>query len=136
MMVRAYPGQIAKHGQALNKNTCETLTTSKPLTAGLFVAYAEHGAKEITTAEDVVMGVIVRSLLKDEYLSGEPVDVMNIGEGDGIWVHVGTGENVKRGEKVSPIKTGAESGKVGKALNDDVFTVVEVSGDLALITKQ
>ena len=133
-MVRAYPGQIAKYGQALNKNTCETLTTSKPLTAGLFVGYAESGVKELNGEQ--IKGVIVRSVLKDTFENGEPVDVMSIGIGDGIWVQVASDVSVARGDKVSPVKTGAEAGKVNKEVGDEVYIVEEVSGDLALITKQ
>lgn len=128
-ITRAYAGQVAAYGQALHKTTCETLTTSKPLTAGLFVAYAERGVKELTGPGDKVAGVIVRNVINDEFKTGEPVDVMQIGAGDAIWVIVKEEETLARGDLVSPDVTGVKKDEAGK------YSVIEVADGLAKITK-
>lgn len=128
-MTRAYAGQIAEFGQASQKINCEKLKTSKPLTAGLFVAYAERGVKELTSKEDNVAGVIVRSLITDTFADGEPVDVMKIGAGDSIWVVISPEETIVRGDLVAPDVKGVKKGENGP------YAVLEVADGIAKITR-
>ncbi|EFA29345.1 conserved hypothetical protein [Haemophilus influenzae HK1212] len=69
------------------------------------------------------------------------VDVMHIGAGDAIWVNIASEKTVSRGSKVFVLTTGGE-GKAGAIQGETDanaietgYTVIDVKGQLAMITK-
>lgn len=96
----ASAGDIGKGGLANSKTTANMNTGETPLVAGRFVAMTEGGVANLTAGTETVAGVVVRSVLKDDWEKGELADVMHIGTGDSIWVEIAKGETVKRGNTV------------------------------------
>lgn len=136
-------GDIGKGGLANSKTTANLNTGEKPLVAGRFVAITETGVANLAAATNTIAGVVVRSVLKDEWVKGELVDVMHIGTGDSIWVEVAKGEAVKRGDTVHvvAVATGEklagqiQGKKDGTNTIQSVFTVITATDNLAEVTR-
>ena len=66
---------------------------------------------------------------------------MHIAAGDAVWVNVATGKAVTRGKKVYVLtaggdgKTGAIQGETEASAIETPYTVIDVKGQLALISK-
>lgn len=139
----ASAGDIGKGGLANSKTTANLNTGEKPLVAGRFVAITETGVDNLAAATNTIAGVVVRSVLKDEWVKGELVDVMHIGTGDSIWVEVAKGEAVKRGDTVHvvAVATGEklagqiQGKKDGTNTIQSVFTVITATDTLAEVTR-
>lgn len=139
----AIAGELGKGNLASAKTTAE-MVSGDVLTAGTFVALnPTGGVKALAAKTDVIAGVVLASRIKNEWPEGELVDVMHIAPADAIWVIVAEGETVARGDKVFAIavtngnkKAGTIQGKADatNAITTD-FNVIDVKGQLALITK-
>lgn len=136
----ARAGELGKGNLASAKTTAEKVTGK--VKAGEFVALNTAGGVKVLSAKtDVLAGVVLASRIRDEWPEGELVDVMHIGAGDAIWVNVASEKTVSRGSKVFVLTTGGE-GKTGaiqgetdaNAIETD-YTVIDVKGQLAMITK-
>lgn len=139
----AHAGDIGKGGLANSKTVAYMVEGATPLVAGRFVAMSDKGVSALNAKTDTIAGVVVRSVLKDEWAVGEVVDVMHIGTADGIWVEVAEGETVKRGQKVVVVGKANGSKLPGtiqttadttNGINTD-YTVITVAGKLAEITR-
>lgn len=139
----ATAGDIGKGGLANSKTVAYMNEGETPLIAGRFVAISPKGVKTLTAVTDTVAGVIVRSVIKDEWAKGEVTDVMHIGTADSIWVEIAQGETVERGNPVFVVavengnkKAGTIQGKADKTNGIATsFTVIAVAGNVAEITR-
>ena len=139
----ARAGELGKGNFASAKTTAE-MVKGDTVKAGQFVALnPDGGVKALSAKADVVAGVVLASRIRDEWPEGELVDVMHIATADAVWVTVAEGETVKRGDKVYAIavtngnkKSGTIQGKADatNAIPTD-YTVIDVKGQLAMITK-
>ncbi|MFQ1046923.1 structural cement protein Gp24 [Avibacterium paragallinarum] len=141
---RTFAGEVGKGGLASAKTTSEQFKGKSPIQAGLFVAIdATGGVKPLSAVTDVIAGVIVRSLIKDDFQPNDLVDVMHITQGDSVWVTVGKGVSVVRGDKVyvRAVKNGdKEVGTIDKAEDSGKtvatdFVVINATEHLAEITR-
>lgn len=138
----ATAGNIGKGGLANSKTNAYLVEGDTDLVAGRFVAISDGGVKALAKNTDCLAGVVVRSVLKDDWTKGEVVDVMHIGTADGIWVEVAKGETVKRGDKVIVLTADAGEKKAGQiqskadanGITTD-YTVITVADGLAEITR-
>lgn len=139
----ANAGDIGKGGLANSKTVAYRNEGETPLVAGRFVALSAKGVKNLTAITDCVAGVVVRSLLRDEWEKDVITDVMHIGTADSIWVEIAQGETVERGQKVRVVAV-ANGGKLAGTIqtaNDKTntigtdLTVITVAGTLAEISK-
>lgn len=136
-------GDIGKGGLANSKTTANINTGDTSLVAGRFVAITENGVANLTAATNTIAGVVVRSVLKDDWAKGELADVMHIGTGDSIWVEIAKGEAVKRGDTVHvvAVATGEklagqiQGKKDGTNTIQSVFTVITATDNLAEVTR-
>ncbi|MCK3654230.1 hypothetical protein A4G19_10600 [Pasteurellaceae bacterium Macca] len=138
----AHAGDIGKGGLANSKTIAYRNTAQTPLMAGRFVALSEKGVQALSAKTDTVAGVVVRSVIKDEWQQEELLDVMHIGTADGIWVEVVKDVVLKRGDKVAVLcKTSGEkfAGQIQKEVGADSiatdYTVITIAGNLAEITR-
>lgn len=139
----ARAGELGKGNFASAKTTAEKVAGAT-VKAGDFVALnPDGGVKALAAKTDVVAGVVLASRIRDEWPEGELVDVMHISAGDAVWVTVAEGETVTRGNKVYVIAVANGNKKVGTiqgkadATNgiETGYTVIDVKGQLAMITK-
>ena len=139
----ARAGELGKGNFASAKTTAEKVTGAT-VKAGDFVALnPAGGVKALEAKTDVVAGVVLASRIRDEWPEGELVDVMHISTGDAVWVTVAEGETVTRGNKVYVIavangnkKAGTIQGKAETTNGIETgYTVIDVKGQLAMITK-
>ncbi|HHF3823993.1 hypothetical protein MY776_06820 [Haemophilus influenzae] len=137
----ARAGELAKGNIASAKTSAEMVSGST-LKAGTFVALnAAGGVKALSAKKDVLAGVVLSSRIRDEWSEGELVDVMHIGAGDAIWVNIASEKTVSRGSKVFVLttggegKTGAIQGETDANAIETGYTVIDVKGQLAMITK-
>lgn len=141
MAAIALAGDVGKGGLANSKTVAYQNDGETPLVPGRFVAISEKGGvTALTTAEDVVAGVVVRSIVYGEKKQGETVDVMHIGVADSIFVEVASEQTVTRGDKVYVVVSGANAGAIQAEAGDGAavvtpFTVIKVVGNLAEITR-
>lgn len=141
---RTFAGEVGKGGLASAKTTAEQFKGDAPIEAGLFVAIdPTGGVKPLSAATDVIAGIIVRSLIKDEFKPNDLVDVMHVTQGDSIWVQIGKGVTLARGDKVFVRHTDNGEKKAGtidkvadsnKAIATD-FVVINATDTLAEITR-
>ena len=136
----ARAGELGKGNLASAKTTAEKVTGK--VKAGEFVALnPTGGVKALSAKTDVLAGVVLASRIRDEWPEGELVDVMHIGTGDAIWVNIAPETTVSRGSKVFVLttggegKTGAIQGETDANAIETGYTVVDVKGQLAMITK-
>lgn len=136
----ARAGELGKGNLANAKTTAEKVTGK--VKAGEFVALnPAGGVKALSVKTDVLAGVVLASRIRDEWTEGELVDVMHIGTGDAIWVNIATEKTVSRGSKVFVLttggdgKTGAIQGETDANAIETGYTVIDVKGQLAMITK-
>lgn len=136
----ARAGELGKGNLANAKTTAEKVTGK--VKAGEFVALnPTGGVKALSAKTDVLAGVVLASRIRDEWPEGELVDVMHIGTGDAIWVNIATEKTVSRGSKVFVLttggdgKTGAIQGETDANAIETGYTVIDVKGQLAMITK-
>lgn len=136
----ARAGELGKGNLASAKTTAEKVTGK--VKAGEFVALnPAGGVKALSAKTDVLAGVVLASRIRDEWPEGELVDVMHIGTGDAIWVNIVTEKTVSRGSKVFVLttggdgKTGAIQGEIDANAIETGYTVIDVKGQLAMITK-
>lgn len=136
----ARAGELGKGNLASAKTTAEKVTGK--VKAGEFVALnPAGGVKALSAKTDVLAGVVLASRIRDEWPEGELVDVMHIGTGDAIWVNIVTEKTVSRGSKVFVLttggdgKTGAIQGETDANAIETGYTVIDVKGQLAMITK-
>lgn len=136
----ARAGELGKGNLASAKTTAEKVTGK--IKAGEFVALnPAGGVKALSAKTDVLAGVVLASRIRDEWPEGELVDVMHIGTGDAIWVNIATEKTVSRGSKVFVLttggdgKTGAIQGETDANAIETGYTVIDVKGQLAMITK-
>ena len=137
----AYEQAPAKAGELGKGNFASAKTSAEKVTgkvkAGDFVALNPAGGVKA----DVLAGVVFASTLRDEWNDGELCDVMHIAAGDAVWVNVATGKTVTRGQKVYVLtvggdgKTGAIQGETETNAIETPYTVIDVKGQLALISK-
>ena len=137
----AYEQAPAKAGELGKGNFASAKTSAEKVTgkvkAGDFVALNPAGGAKA----DVLAGVVFASTLRDEWNDGELCDVMHIAAGDAVWVNVATGKTVTRGQKVYVLtvggdgKTGAIQGETETNAIETPYTVIDVKGQLALISK-
>lgn len=139
-MARSYAGQVGRYGQALSRTSAEKFNGAK-ITAGMFVKIDPAGGVDLITADtDVVFGLVTRSLITDEWVKDDMIDVLHLGHGDSVWAVAKPGAGFARGDIAQVIKTGADAGKLDKPADPakvDVyhFVVVDVNGDVVEITK-
>lgn len=136
----ARAGELGKGNLANAKTTAEKVTGK--VKAGEFVALnPAGGVKALSAKTDVLAGVVLASRIRDEWPEGELVDVMHIGAGDAIWVNIASEKTVSRGNKVFVLttggegKTGAIQGETDANAIETGYTVIDVKGQLAMITK-
>lgn len=136
----ARAGELGKGNLASAKTTAEKVTGK--VKAGEFVALnPAGGVKALSAKTDVLAGVVLASRIRDEWPEGELVDVMHIGTGDAIWVNITPEKTVSRGSKVFVLttggegKTGAIQGETDANAIETGYTVIDVKGQLAMITK-
>ncbi|CBW29780.1 structural cement protein Gp24 [Haemophilus influenzae] len=136
----ARAGELGKGNLANAKTTAEKVTGK--VKAGDFVALnPTGGVKALSAKTDVLAGVVLSSRIRDEWSEGELVDVMHIGTGDAIWVNIASEKTVSRGSKVFVLttggegKTGAIQGETDTNAIETSYTVIDVKGQLAMITK-
>ena len=136
----ARAGELGKGNLAKAKTTAEKVTGK--VKAGEFVALnPAGGVKALSAKTDVLAGVVLASRIRDEWPEGELVDVMHIGAGDAIWVNIASEKTVSRGNKVFVLttggegKTGAIQGETDANAIETGYTVIDVKGQLAMITK-
>lgn len=136
----ARAGELGKGNLASAKTTAEKVTGK--VKAGEFVALNPvGGVKALSAKTDVLAGVVLASRIRDEWPEGELVDVMHIGAGDAIWVNIASEKTVSRGNKVFVLttggegKTGAIQGETDANAIETGYTVIDVKGQLAMITK-
>lgn len=136
----ARAGELGKGNLANAKTTAEKVTGK--VKAGDFVALnPTGGVKALSVKTDVLAGVVLSSRIRDEWSEGELVDVMHIGTGDAIWVNIASEKTVSRGSKVFVLttggegKTGAIQGETDTNAIETSYTVIDVKGQLAMITK-
>lgn len=136
----ARAGELGKGNLANAKTTAEKVTGK--VKAGEFVALnPAGGVKALSAKTDVLAGVVLASRIRDEWPEGELVDVMHIGTGDAIWVNIVPEKTVSRGSKVFVLttggegKTGAIQGETDANAIETGYTVIDVKGQLAMITK-
>ena len=136
----ARAGELGKGNLASAKTTAEKVTGK--VKTGEFVALnPAGGVKALSAKTDVLAGVVLASRIRDEWPEGELVDVMHIGTGDAIWVNIATEKTVSRGSKVFVLtmggegKTGAIQGETDANAIETSYTVIDVKGQLAMITK-
>lgn len=136
----ARAGELGKGNLANAKTTAEKVTGK--VKAGEFVALNPvGGVKALSAKTDVLAGVVLASRIRDEWPEGELVDVMHIGAGDAIWVNIASEKTVSRGNKVFVLttggegKTGAIQGETDANAIETGYTVIDVKGQLAMITK-
>lgn len=138
--VKAYAGQIGRFGQALSRTSGEVFNGTT-IDAGLFVKIDPAGGVDTLTAEtDVVFGLVRRSVITNEWKTGEVLDVLHLGHGDSVWAVAKSGADFARGDIAQVVKTGADAGKLEKPADPTKvdlyhFVVVAVEGDLVEITK-
>lgn len=139
-LTKSYAGQIGRYGQALSRTSAEKFNGAK-ITAGMFVKIDPAGGVDLITADtDAVFGLVVRSLLKEEWVKDDLVDVLHLGHGDSVWAVAKDGAGFTRGDIAQVIKTGADAGKLDKPADPAKvdayhFVVVDVNDDLVEITK-
>lgn len=142
----AYEQAPAKAGELGKGNFASAKTSAEKVTgkvkAGDFVALnPEGGVKALAAKTDVLAGVVFASTIRDEWNDGELCDVMHIAAGDAVWVNVATGKTVTRGKKVYVLtaggdgKVGAIQGETDASAIETPYTVIDVKGQLALISK-
>ena len=136
----ARAGELGKGNLASAKTTAEKVTGK--VKAGEFVALNPvGGVKALSAKTDVLAGVVLASRIRDEWPEGELVDVMHIGASDAIWVNIASEKTVSRGNKVFVLttggegKTGAIQGETDANAIETGYTVIDVKGQLAMITK-
>lgn len=136
----ARTGELGKGNLASAKTTAEKVTGK--VKAGEFVALnPAGGVKALSAKTDVLAGVVLASRIRDEWPEGELVDVMHISTGDAIWVNIASEKTVSRGSKVFVLttggegKTGAIQGETDANAIETGYTVIDVKGQLAMITK-
>ena len=136
----ARAGELGKGNLASAKTTAEKVTGK--VKSGEFVALnPTGGVKALSAKTDVLAGVVLASRIRDEWPEGELVDVMHIGAGDAIWVNIAQEKTVSRGSKVFVLtaggegKTGAIQGETDANVIETGYTVIDVKGQLAMITK-
>ncbi|HHF5504524.1 hypothetical protein FRC22_05855 [Haemophilus influenzae] len=136
----ARAGELGKGNLANAKTTAEKVTGK--VKAGDFLALnPTGGVKALSAKTDVLAGVVLSSRIRDEWSEGELVDVMHIGTGDAIWVNIASEKTVSRGSKVFVLttggegKTGAIQGETDTNAIETSYTVIDVKGQLAMITK-
>lgn len=136
----ARAGELGKGNLASAKTTAEKVTGK--VKAGEFVALnPAGGVKALSAKTDVLAGVVLASRIRDEWPEGELVDVMHISTGDAIWVNIASEKTVSRGSKVFVLttggegKTGAIQGETDANAIETGYTVIDVKGQLAMITK-
>lgn len=136
----ARAGELGKGNLANAKTTAEKVTGK--VKAGEFVALnPTGGVKALSAKTDVLAGVVLASRIRDEWPDGELADVMHIGTGDAIWVNIAPEKTVSRGSKVFVLttggegKTGAIQGETDANAIETGYTVIDVKGQLAMITK-
>lgn len=136
----ARAGELGKGNLASAKTTAEKVTGK--VKAGEFVALNPvGGVKALSAKTDVLAGVVLASRIRDEWPEGELVDVMHIGAGDAIWVNIASEKTVSRSNKVFVLttggegKTGAIQGETDANAIETGYTVIDVKGQLAMITK-
>lgn len=136
----ARAGELGKGNLANAKTTAEKVTGK--VKAGEFVALnPAGGVKALSAKTDVLAGVVLASRIRDEWPDGELADVMHIGTGDAIWVNIAPEKTVSRGSKVFVLtmggdgKTGAIQGETDANAIETSYTVIDVKGQLAMITK-
>lgn len=145
-MSYAYEQALAKAGELGKGNFASAKTSAEKvagkLKAGDFVALdPTGGVKALSAKTDVLAGVVFASTIRDEWNEGELCDVMHIAAGDAVWVNVAKGKTVTRGQKVYVLTTGGD-GKVGAIQGETdtnaietAYVVIDVKGQLALISK-
>lgn len=139
----ATQGDIGKGGLANSKTIAYMNEGETPLIAGRFVALSPKGVKALTAKTDIVAGVVVRSILKDDWVKGDVTDVMHIGTADSIWVEVAEGETVERGDKVTvvAVPNGKKQAGTIQATADETngittdYVVITASAKIAEISR-
>ena len=144
-MSYAYEQAPAKAGELGKGNFASAKTSAEKVTgkvkAGDFVALnPAGGVKALAAKTDVLAGVVFASTIRDEWSDGELCDVMHIAAGDAVWVNVATGKTVTRGQKVYVLtsgdgKVGAIQGETDANAIETAYVVIDVKGQLALISK-
>lgn len=71
----AVAGSVGKGGLANSKTVAYMNEGDTALVAGRFVALSANGVKALSAKTDVVAGVVVRTVIKDETVKGEVCDV-------------------------------------------------------------
>lgn len=136
-----YAGQIARGDQSTSKAWPKTNTSEVEIPAGVFVANDTNfaGVQPIKSADDSVSGIVIRPSLFPVVKPGCKADIMHINTGDSIWAQVAPDDELKAGDKVSIVATGANAGMVTATADANIATnyvVVRVSGDVAEITRK
>ena len=136
-----FAGQIARGDQSTSKAWPLTNLDKEDIAVGVFVAHDdEHkGCTKIKSAESKIAGIVVRPSLRPAVKAGDKADVMHIGQGDSIWAQVVAGDELKAGDDVAIVATGANAGMVTATAEANIATsyvCVRVSGDVAEITRK
>lgn len=136
-----FAGQIARGDQSTSKAWPLTNLGGEDIAAGVFVAHDDErkGCTKIKSAESKVAGIVVRPSLRPVVKAGEKADVMHISQGDSIWAQVVEGDELKAGDDVAIVATGANAGMVTATAEANIATsyvCVRVSGDVAEITRK
>lgn len=139
----AVAGSVGKGGLANSKTVAYMNEGDTALVAGRFVALSANGVKALSAKTDVVAGVVVRTVIKDETVKGEVCDVMHIGVADSIWVEVAKDATVARGNTVYVVVVENADKKAGtiQGQKDETnaiatpFTVIAVADGVAEVTR-
>lgn len=137
----AYAGQISRADQSTSKAWAEQNESESAIKEGVFVAKNKSGKGVIpvSSVSDLISGISLRNGYGRDYYSGDRVNVMHIGVGDGVWARLSSDSELARGDKVYIVATGDYAGYITSASTDNIETnyiVDRISGDVAEITRK
>ncbi|OWO79283.1 hypothetical protein B5C26_21125 [Photorhabdus luminescens] len=125
------PGSIRRASSSDDKVWGEENRTDTDLLYGTFVAVnPEGGVKPITSASDVIHGIVVRDIYGDKAPHNKHVNVGHFSHGDCVGALAVEKDTFTRGDKAYIVATGKDAGKVTSTAKGNIdfgYWVEEVS---------
>lgn len=107
------PGSIKRASSSNDKVWGEQNRTNVDLSYGTFVAVnPDGGVKKISSADDLIHGIVVRDIYGDAAPHNKQVNVGHFSHGDCVCALAVEGDEFVRGDKVYVVATGKDAGKV------------------------
>ena len=135
---RWFAGQVARAGESGIVALSYINTDDKPVKGGYFVAMgpAVQTAKNISSADDKILGVAMVLGIHHEFKSGKNFSPMTIPHGSEIVVQMAADSELAIGDSVKVVATGADAGTASHAgAIETNFYVTDINGDLAKIMR-